>query len=264
MNPVQATMTDSPPGPFAGRVPGTGAAPFDSAVDRWTDASRADPIAASAAPLAPPLPSQAPVQTMADQAPVWQQLGDLPLRLPEALVAQLAVEWQARPGSMLLAAALAVLVLVLSVFALRQALFACNRWLAPVRYPYPDLQAAVWLACAGATAALHQQWARRAHSQQHQDLARGLASWWLDCEQAGPASESLVWSETVLLAWLGCLPSVLSRALHVLREQGALERAAQGWRCADRGRLSALAGDPTDRGDLSAPPRRPAPALRPP
>lgn len=116
--------------------------------------------------------------------------------------------------------------------------------------PDTTVQAAVWLACAGATAALHQQWARRAHSQQHQDLARGLASWWLDCEQAGPASESLVWSETVLLAWLGCLPSVLSRALHVLREQGALERAAQGWRCADRGRLSALAGDPTDRGDL--------------
>lgn len=144
MNPVQATMTESSPGPFAGRVPGTGAAPFDSAMDRWTDASRADPIAASAAPLAPPLPSQATVQTMADQAPGWQQLGDLPLRLPEALVAQLVAEWQARPGSMLLAAALAVLVLVLSVFALRQALFACNRWLAPVRYPYPDLQAVDW------------------------------------------------------------------------------------------------------------------------
>lgn len=57
---------------------------------------------------------------------------------------QLVAEWQTRPASLVLALSLALLVLVLAVYALRQVLFALNRWLAPVRYPYPDLQTVDW------------------------------------------------------------------------------------------------------------------------
>lgn len=104
------------------------------------------------------------------------------------------------------------------------------------------MEAAVWMACAGATEALHQQWARRAFSHRHHDPVQALASWWWDGEQAARSGEPLVWREAHLLEWLGCLPSVLSRALWALREQGALEPQGSGWCCADPVRLAAVAG----------------------
>ncbi len=108
--------------------------------------------------------------------------------------------------------------------------------------PDDPAEAAVWLACAGATEALRQQWAQRAFSQRHHDALQGLARWWHDAEHAARAPEPLVWREARLLEWLGWLPSVLSRALRTLREQGALERHGTGWRCADPIKLAAAAG----------------------
>lgn len=54
------------------------------------------------------------------------------------------VEWGSRPGSLLLAMGLALVVLVMTLYGLRQLLFALNRWLVPVHYPYPDLQQVDW------------------------------------------------------------------------------------------------------------------------
>lgn len=72
---------------------------------------------------------------------------------------------------------------------------------------------------------------------------QALARWWQDCERAARASEPLVWREAWMLEWLGWLPSVLSRALWALREQGALALDEQGWCCADPRRLAAVAAD---------------------
>lgn len=58
--------------------------------------------------------------------------------------AQVQTEWHSRPGSLLLALGLALVVLLMTVYGLRQLLFALNRWLVPVHYPYPDLQLVDW------------------------------------------------------------------------------------------------------------------------
>lgn len=113
-------------------------------------------------------------------------------------------------------------------------------WLAP----QGTTEATVWLACAGATEALRQQWARRAYSQRHHDAVQSLASWWLDAERAARAPAPLVWRESNLRDWLGWLPSALSRSLWALREQGALECHGVEWRSLDLARLAAAAGVP--------------------
>ena len=87
-------------------------------------------------------PSPWPMSTPAGAR--WPDLEVFPVPATPGWAGQLWGEWQVRPASVLLAAALALLVLVLTVFALRQALFALNRWFSPVRYPYPDLQAVDW------------------------------------------------------------------------------------------------------------------------
>lgn len=58
--------------------------------------------------------------------------------------ALMLAEWQARPLSVVLALALMLVVTVMTVYGLRQLLFALSRWLAPVHYPYPDLHQVDW------------------------------------------------------------------------------------------------------------------------
>ena len=63
---------------------------------------------------------------------------------PEHWWPLMQTEWHSRPGSLLLALGLAAVVLVMTLYGVRQLLFALNRWLAPVHYPYPDLQQVDW------------------------------------------------------------------------------------------------------------------------